>query len=252
MTGPTDAAATYRRHDRRRVIGLVLAGCVLVGGLGAVAGEIFDPPPTTDRKVRPGAPGLGVVVTQGNTVAKARPASRVGGGTFRLDGTTQDPDLTGTLYDIGHDAPIFIPSDWEVYQTADTRLWAMNGKGSFAFAAAGAYNDASVRAGDVIQQNLEGLLPPDTYTQLVTSGPEDFGTMPYGELTSWSELSYEALWTDPQGSAPIHGQIYAGVRKDGAVLVVLIEHVPPSEWAETLYPRAAIVEQSFLRFARLF
>ncbi len=237
----------YHRHSRRRVIGLVLAGCVLVGGLGAVAGEVFDPPPTVDRKVRPNDPDLGVVVGPGNSVSKSLPA-----GVLWLDGTTQDPNLTGTLYDLGYDAPVFIPSDWEVYQTADTRLWAMNRKGSFAFAAVGKFNDSSVRAGDIIEQNLDGLLPPDTYTQLVTTGPEDFGDLPYGDLVSWSELSYEALWTDPQGSASIHGQIYAGVRKDGAVLIVLIEHVPPQEWAETLYPRAAIVEQSFLRFARLF
>ena len=36
------------------------------------------------------------------------------------------------------------------------------------------------------------------------------------------------------------------------MLVVLIEHVPPDDWNETLYPRAAIVEQSFLRFAGKF
>ena len=237
----------YHRHGRRRVIGLVLAGSVVAGGLGAVAGEVFDPAPTTSEKARANDPSLGVVVTQGNAVSKARPAD-----VLRLDGTTQDPNLTGTEYDLGYGARIFIPSDWELYQTADTRLWAMNGTGSFAFAAVGKYNDASVRAGDVIEHNLEGLLPPDTYTQLKTAGPQDFGTMPYGDLVSWSELSYEALWADPQGSALIHGQIYAGVRKDGAVLVVLIEHVPPDEWAETLYPRAAIVEQSFLRFANKF
>ena len=32
----------------------------------------------------------------------------------------------------------------------------------------------------------------------------------------------------------------------------LIEHVPPDDWNETLYPRAAIVEQSFLRFSGQF
>ena len=73
--------------------------------------------------------------------------------------------------------------------------------------------------------------------------------MPYGDVVSSSVLDYQALWADPQGSVEIYGQIYAGVRKDGAVLVVLIEHVPPDDWNETLYPRASIVEQSFLRFA---
>ena len=234
----------YHRHSRRRVIGLVLAGCVLVGGLGAVAGEAFDPPTEHPRKARP-TPRLGVTVSAGEAAPRARPI-------LRLDGTTQDPNLTGVEHDIGYGARIFIPSDWEVTQTADTRIWAANGEGSFAFAAVGKYADATVRAGDVIEQNLEGLLPPDTYTQLRTAGPEDFGTVPYGDVVSWSALDYQALWADPQGSVEIYGQIYVGVRKDGAALVVLIEHVPPDDWNETLYPRAAIVEQSFLRFAGKF
>ncbi len=236
----------HHRHDRRRVIGLVLAGCVLVGGLGAVAGEAFDPPAEHPRKARTN-PGLGVTVTQGNAVPRARPAAFL-----RLDGTTQDPNLTGVEYDIGYGARIFIPSDWDVTQTADTRIWATNGKGSFAFAAVGRYADASVRAGDVIEQNLEGLLAPDVYTQLRTDGPRDFYGGPYGDIVSSSILDYQALWADPQGSVEIYGQIYAAVRKDGAALVVLIEHVPPSDWNETLYPRAAVVEQSFLRFAGKF
>jgi hypothetical protein len=235
------------RHDRRQVIALVLAGCVLVGGLGAVAGEVFDPGAVHPRKARAGNPQLGLVIGAGSSAPHARAP-----GVVRLDGSTIDPNLTGVEHDIGYGARIFVPTDWEVTQTADTRLWATNSKGSFAFAAVGRYNDASVRAGDVIEQNLTGLLPPDTYTQLRTAGPDDFGTVPYGDIVSFSILDYQALWADPQGSVEIYGQIYAGVRKDGAVLVVLIEHVPPDDWNETLYPRAAIVEQSFLRFAGLF
>ncbi|MDX6374437.1 MAG: hypothetical protein QOD98_3425, partial [Nocardioidaceae bacterium] len=151
----------YHRHSRRRVIGLLLAGCVLVGGLGAVAGEAFDPPAEHPKKARANRPDLGVSVGPGNAVPRAQPA-----GVLHLDGTTQDPSLTGVEYDIGYGARIFIPSDWDVTQTADTRIWATNGKGSFAFAAVGKYNDASVLAGDVIEQNLDELLPPDSYTQL--------------------------------------------------------------------------------------
>ena len=113
----------YQRHGRRRVIGLVLAGCVLVGGLGAVAGEVFDPPAEHPRKART-HPDLGVTVTPGNAAPGARPA-----GVLRLDGTTQDPNLTGVEYDIGYGARIFIPSDWEVTQTADTRIWAIERQG---------------------------------------------------------------------------------------------------------------------------
>ena len=104
----------------------------------------------------------------------------------------------------------------------------------------------------MIEQNLEGLLAPDIYTQLRTDGPRDFYDGPYGDVVSSSILDYQALWADPQGSVEIYGQIYAGVREDGAALVVLIEHVPPDDWNETLYPRASIVEQSFLRFAGKF
>jgi len=237
----------HHRHGRRRVIGLVLAGTVLTGGLGAVAGEVFDPSAEHPREASTD-PDLGVVVTGGTAVSKAGPAD-----VLRVDGPTEDPNLTGVEYDLGYGGRIFIPApDWEVYQKFDTRLWAMNGKGSFAFAAVGKFNDASVTAGDVISGNLEGLLPPDTYTQLETNGPRDFGDVPFGDVVSSSTLDYQALWADAQGSVEIYGQIYAGVRKDGAVLIVLVEHVPPDDWNDTLYPRASIVEQSFLRFAGKF
>ena len=206
------------------------------------------PPEEHPRKARP-TPGLGVTVTPGNAAPGARPAGVLG-----LDGTTQDPNLTGVEYDIGYGARVFMPSDWEVTQIADTRIWrSRTARASYAFAAVGKYADASVRAGDVIEQSLEGLLPPDKLH--AAAGPPDPTTSgPCRMATSSvsSSLDYQALWADAQGSVEIYGQIYAGVRKDGAALVVLIEHVPPDDWNETLYPRAAIVEQSFLRFAGKF
>ena len=184
--------------------------------------------------------------------SRQRGARRAAGGVLGLDGTTQDPNLTGVEYDIGYGARVFLPSDWEVTQIADTRIWATNGKGSFAFAAVGKYPDASVPGRRRDRAEPRGTAAagqlhaaPDRRTRRL----RDRAVRRHRQLSS---LDYQALWADAQGSVEIYGQIYAGVRKDGAALVVLIEHVPPDDWNETLYPRAAIVEQSFLRFAGKF
>ena len=49
---------------------------------------------------------------------------------------------------------------------------------------------------------------------------------PFGSVVSLAGIEYEALWVDNQGSVSIHGQIYVGVRQDGTVLGILIEHAP--------------------------
>jgi hypothetical protein len=238
LSETTDA---YHRSGKGRVIGLLLAGTVLVGGLGAVAGVAFDPEPVSHPLVTPPDTDFSLALGVGRSAPRGLGA----------DSETVDPNMVGSLYDIGFGPQIFVPTDWSVYQAMDTRIWVMNGKGSFAFAAGGTLGSATQTAGEIIRQNLEGLLPPDTYTQLRASGPRDWGSQQYGDVVSRSSLDYQALWTDPQGAVEIYGQIYAAVRNDGAVLVVLIEHVPPDDWKATTYPRAAIVEQSMLRFAGL-
>ena len=71
----------------------------------------------------------------------------------------------------------------------------------------------------------------------------------FGAVLSSSWLEYSALWVDNQGSAPIYGQIYSAVRRDGTTLVVLIEHIPPDKWNKAFPPMGNLVYNSYGRFA---
>ena len=224
------------------MVGTIVAGTLLVGCLGGLAGVALNPPPGSRPALVNDSPGV--------EVAPAGPGRSVLR-TLSADSETPDPDMVGALYDLGFGPLIYVPTDWQVYERADTRIWVMNGKGSFGFAAMGQVQPGSVTAGELLRQNLTGLLPPDEYTQLDVTGPEDWGDVPYGEVVSRSVVAYEALWVSDQGSVPIYGQLYAGVRRDGVIMVVLIEHVPPDDWNATRFPREAIVGQSMLRFAGL-
>ena len=62
-----------------------------------------------------------------------------------------------------------------------------------------------------------------------------------------SDVEYQAMWVDNQGSAPIYGQIYAGVRQDGTALIFLIEHIPP-EGFNAAYENVPLVTNTFGRF----
>ena len=101
----------------------------------------------------------------------------------------------------------------------------------------------------MISQNLDGLLPPENYTQRQTSDvvPLD----PFGSLVSLAGLEYEALWVDNQGSISIHGVIYVGIRQDGTALGILLERVPAEDFEGAFEDMLPILDNSFGRFAGL-
>jgi hypothetical protein len=143
---------------------------------------------------------------------------------------------------------VYVPDGWHVDFQDDNRVFQSDGNGSFSFAFS--YADvATTAAGDVITQNLENLLPPENYTQLQTS--DVVALDPFGSVVSLAGIEYEALWADNQGSVTIHGQIYVGVRQDGTVLGILIEHVPAEDFEAVFSDLTPILDNSFNRFGGL-
>ncbi len=143
---------------------------------------------------------------------------------------------------------IFVPGGWHVDFQDENRVFQSDDTGSFSFAFS-YVDDPSAAAGDVITQNLENLLPPENYTQLATS---DVVTLqPFGSVVSLAGIEYEALWVDNQGSISIHGQIYVGVRQDGTVLGILIEHIPAEDFESAFEDMVPILDNSYGRFAGL-
>ena len=143
---------------------------------------------------------------------------------------------------------IFVPGGWHVDFQDENRVFQSDDTGSFSFAFS-FVDDPSAAAGDVITQNLENLLPPENYTQLQTS--DVVPLEPFGSVVSLAGIEYEALWVDNQGSISIHGQIYVGVRQDGTVLGILIEHIPAEDFESAFEEHGADPRQLLRTVRRL-
>jgi hypothetical protein len=201
--------------------------------------------PSSVGSVSPGSGGFSdspsVSASEGTSdTATAAPSPTDGGTTTSPDGTGAVIEATGVQ--------IYVPPSWHVDFTDENRVFQSDGNGSFSFAFSYA-DDPATAAGDVITQNLENLLPAENYTQLQTSDVQPLD--PFGSVVSLAGIEYEALWVDNQGSVSIHGQIYVGVRQDGTVLGILIEHVPADEFESVFTDLTPILDNSFSRFAGL-
>jgi hypothetical protein len=290
-TPPVKSTEEYFNSSRLKVIAMITAATVAVGALGGIAGVAFDPDPVPkDNIVQPGGDSqrLAPSVLDPGGPGNASPRSHGAASPFtsRLPGSdeSESPSSVGSISPgdgglssspsdeatdatseptEGGDTPtpdgggttieatgvdIFVPDGWSVDFQDANRVFQSNGQNSFSFAFSFA-DDPSVSAGDVISQNLENLLPAENYTQLQTS---DVQTLePFGSVVSLAGIEYEALWVDNQGSISIHGQIYVGVRQDGTVLGILVEHAPAEEFPEAFDEMIPILDNSYNRFGGL-
>jgi len=236
-SGPS--AETYFNASRLKVIGLIVAGVVLVGALGGIAGVVFDPDPVP--KQGPAAPPVGA--PGGGAGQHKSFASPTGIGTLGAVA----PTGRGKFIQLDTGVQFWLPRGWRIDAGSQTGAYLSDGKGSYAFVVTGTVNP-KVRAGQLLAQNLKGLLPRANYTQLDVTAPQKWAGA-YGSVLTSAWLEYGALWVDNQGSAPIYGQIYAAVRQDGKALIILIEHIPPEGFnkaAET--GMGPLVSNSYGRF----
>ena len=281
----------YFNSSRLKVIGMITAATVAVGALGGIAGVAFDPEPVgKDHVVQPGgdtggAGSVGNSAPHGKAPAHSRAISRTvpgsdstespstvgsvspGSGGFSSSPTEEPSDLTEepTPTDSGDNGDngdtgghgttieatgvdIFVPDGWTVDFADENRVFQSDGQGSFSFAFS-YVDEPSVAAGDIIAANLQNILPPENYTQLQTS--DVVPLQPFGSVVSLAGIEYEALWVDNQGSISIHGQIYVGVRQDGTVLGILIEHVPAEDFESAFEDMVPILDNSFGVFGGL-
>ncbi len=71
---------------------------------------------------------------------------------------------------------------------------------------------------------------------------------PFGSLVSIAVMDYQALWVDAQGSLPLYGQMYVGIRQDGTSLVMTAEHSPPEEFDASGTSWGPIIDDTFNAF----
>jgi hypothetical protein len=244
MTMSEQVSDEYFNASRFKVIGTILAAVLAVGALGGIAGLVFDPEPVADRPpaVSPVPPPGG---GSGAHKAFGTPAGAVDAGVL----TAAAPKGRGKFLQFQNGVQFWLPQGWKVQGGSDTNVYLSDGKGSYAFVAT-AKLTPKVAASQVIAKNLKTLLPKANYTQLQVSGPKKWAGA-FGSVLSTSYLEYISLWVDNQGSAPIYGQIYAGVRNDGMALVVLVEHIPPDGWEKVAATMSNMVANSYARFGGL-
>jgi hypothetical protein len=272
----------YFHSSRLKIIGMITAATVAVGTLGGIAGVAFDPAPDPvdkDNLIQPGGDGTSFA-PQGGSFGNSAPHGRAHAMTRAVPGAdaTASPSSVGTVSpgsggfssspsaeptDVpptgeggtgsgttiaATDVDVFVPDGWHVDFQDDTRVFQSDDQNDYSFAFS-VVEGPSVAAGDLISQHLEDLLPGESYTQLETS---DVKTLePFGSVVSLAAIEYEALWVDNQGSVGIHGQIYVGVRQDGTVLGILVEHSPGDDFEAALEEMVPILDNSYARFAGL-
>jgi hypothetical protein len=206
-----------------------------------VPGSDATATPSSVGSVSPGSGGFTDAPTDTATDTPTVEPTPTEGGTVCTEGGCGE-----TIEATGVD--IYVPQNWTVDFKDENRIFQSDGNGSFSFAFS--YADVpATAAGDVITQNLDNLLPPENYTQRQTS--DVVPLQPFGSVVSLAGIEYEALWVDNQGSVSIHGQIYVGVRQDGTVLGILIEHIPAEDFESAFEEMTPILDNSFNRFGGL-
>jgi hypothetical protein len=208
---------------------MITAATLAVGALGGIAGVVFDPDPVQNKpQLQPEGP------------------SGTGGGQARLLLPAAPAADDGQYVPLANGVEIFVPTGWRVYFQNDANIAFTDDHGSYGFAYSSGGFDPTTTAGDVVLSRIDDILPPDNYTQRSVSDFMPWGE-PFGTVVSVGYLEYQAIWVDNQGSAPIYGQIYGGMRQDGTALFYEIEHLPPEDF-NAAYDQLELVGLTFARF----
>jgi hypothetical protein len=227
------------KSGKNKTIALIVGGVVATGLLGGLAGVLLsggDDKPDKPSASEPGSNGSGIL--DPDPVGSAPPQPD--------PGTTPSPSPTTPASEPPSPAPtepapvpvpvpdpasgdvvtlgatgvqVPVPSGFQVVgDVLDDAVLLKDEQGNFVYSITGYAADAATDAGEIINGQLERLLPPDRYSQVEFS---EFGALePFGSVVSLSVIEYRGLWSDPQGSVPVYGQIYAAVRQDSTVLIV--------------------------------
>ena len=118
--------------------------------------------------------------------------------------------------------------------------------GSWVYAIVG-QEDPSTDAGALLSQIVTDILPAENYSQLELSPVSPI--QPFGSMVSAAVVDYQALWVDSQGSMPLYGQLFVGIRQDGASLVMSAEHNPPEDFEASYDSWGPVVDGAYNAFA---
>jgi hypothetical protein len=243
------------KSSRGRTIGLIVAGVVTVGVLGALAQVVFGGEdsfgPTTvgtgqpATQVSPSADEGGIL--DPTPLGSASPSPETGdeatpepsdgpslpgipteGPSATLDGTTT---TDGTdVVTIGGGVQVPVLPGWEVVGQGDGDVLLGDGENSYVYTVTGIV-DPSTDAASVIAASLESVLPAQSYTQLEKTDIVPLES--FGSVVSMAGLQYRATWADQQAAVPLQGLLICAVRQDGTAIILTAEHAPPDEFEDS-------------------
>ncbi len=260
---PPPAPGPNFRSSQVRTIGLIVAGVVIVGVLGALAWLVFSGEdsfgPTTvgtgqpATQVSPSAEGGGILdptplgsaspspdasdePTPEPSDGSSLPGIPTEGPSATLDGTTT---TDGTdVVTIGGSVQVPVLPGWEVVGQGDADVLLGDGNNSYVYTVTGIV-DPSTDAASVIAASLESVLPPQSYTQLEKTDIAPLES--FGSVVSIAGMQYRATWVDQQAAVPLQGLLICAVRQDGTAVIITAEHAPPDEFEDSATSWAPVV-----------
>jgi len=247
------------KSSKGKIIGLIVAGVVGIGVLGAIAALVFAGGDEAKPSATPGQQETGILeptpignvdpppadpTTEPTPEPTAEPTPEP-----TAEPTTEpapDPDPpSGDTVTIGNGVVVSVPDGWEVAGSGENDVALTTTDGAWAYVVAGQV-DPSSDAASVIIGSLESVLPPDNYSQLRTSDIQPLE--PFGSVVSLGVTFYDATWVDAQSSVPLAGQLYGAVRQDGTALIIAVEVSPPEELESRIDVWAPVVDNTLNLF----
>jgi hypothetical protein len=262
---PSPAPGGNFRSNRVTTIGLIVAGVVAVGVLGALAWLVFsgdrDFGPTTvgtgqpAAEISPSTDGGGVLeptplgtASPSPSTDEATPDAESSGGPSLPAIPTEGPDASldftsgdADVVTIGTGVQVPVLDGWQVVGQGDSDVLLGDGANSYVYAVTGVV-DPSTDASSVISASMDSILPPQTYTQLEKTDIAPLES--FGSVVSMAALQYRATWADQQAAVPLQGLLICAIRQDGTAIIITAEHAPPEEFEDSATSWAPVVNET--------
>lgn len=249
-TARAPAGGGQFNSGKQKTIAMIVAGVVVVGGIGGLIGAMAGGGDDKQEVAAPGEGGSGILnpTPVGNTNPAPEETTEPTEPAPQPTEAEPPPPPAGDGVSLGGVATLPLPSGWSVLGQSDTDALLTDDQNTWVYGVVG-QQDPSTDAGALLSQVISQVLPSENYSQLQLG--EVSPIQPFGSMVSAAVVDYQALWVDSQGSMSVYGQVYVGIRQDGASLILTAEHTPPEEFEQSYSSWGPVIDGAFQAFASL-
>ena len=159
------------------------------------------------------------------------------------------PGTPGTGVDLSGIVTVPTPPPWVVNAQSPTDALLADGRNNFVYAVTGTFDPASDASAQLLPAFVSLVASQEQMTQLRYGDP--VAIAPFGSMVSAAVMPYEGLWTDSQGSFELRGNLWMGIRQDGAALAMTAETTPPTDFDASRPEWGPVIEGAYGNFAGL-